>query len=94
MCNGNCKEGICCKSDSLTEKKVIIGFGSSVPIKVIDDTGKIIGSARVKGDAYVTILIDKHHPASLNLEIENGLDKLELKAFIEGTEISGSIVIN
>ena len=80
-------------SDPLTEKVGVVEVRSINPFPVIDDEGTVIGSAHVEGKLVLRVLIDKHHPSSFDLDIENGLAQLKLRAEIEDNEVSGTIHI-
>lgn len=77
----------------LTEKTVAIRLESTVPMQVLDDQGRVIGSARLDGSVGLTILLDKHHPAALDLETENGLAKLKLAGRIFDNDVNGYITV-
>lgn len=79
--------------EDLVEKSVAVQLTSDIPLTVRDDQGVVIGSARLDGFVGVTIVINKHHPAALNLTTENGLAKLKLTASIEDNIVDGLLVV-
>jgi hypothetical protein len=80
-------------SDHLCEKTIVVKVASTVPFCVIDDIGRVVGSANVVGELAVTICIDKHHPSALDLETDNGLAKLKLVAYVHDNVVDGSVTI-
>jgi hypothetical protein len=79
--------------DSLLQKEVFVKISSLVPLSIVDDQGVAIGSAYMDGHVMLRLVIDKHHPAALDLETENGLAKLKLSARIQDNVVSGVLVV-
>lgn len=80
-------------SESLVEKTVAVRLSTGIPLRVVDDQGRVIGSAIIDGVVGVTIVVDKHHPTSFDLETENGLAKLRLDAHVEDNIVDGTLTI-
>jgi hypothetical protein len=80
-------------AENLTEKTVSIKLNSDIPLSVFDDEGRVIGSARLEGTVNVTIIVDRHHPSSFDLDTDNGLAKLKLVALINDNVVDGALTI-
>lgn len=79
--------------ENLVEKTLTVKLETAVPVQVYDDQGKLIGSAYIDGFVGVTVVVDKHHPAALDLETDNGLAKLKLDAKVDNNIITGTLTI-
>lgn len=79
--------------ESLTEKTVAVRLSTNVPLRVFDDQGRVIGSAYLEGCVGVTLVVEKNHPAALDLETENGLARLKLTARVDDNVVDGSITV-
>ncbi len=80
-------------ADSHFTKTVSMRLSSNIPLRVVDDEGNLIGAAYLDGFVGVTLIVDKHHPAALDLETDNGLGVLKLHAHVEDNTVDGSISI-
>lgn len=80
-------------SEPLVEKTVAVRLTTTVPLKVVDDQGRVIGSANFDGYVMVTLEVQKNHPAALDLETDNGLAKLKLTANVNDNIVDGAIII-
>lgn len=80
-------------SESLVEKNVAVKLESTVPLRVVDEQGRVVGSAMLAGVVNISVLLDKHHPAAFDLETENGLARLKLSAGITDNTVLGILTI-
>ena len=79
--------------EPLVSKTVAIKLSSNIPLRVVDDQGRVIGSAYLEGCVGVTLEVEKNHPAVFDLDTNNGLARLKLAAMVEDNTVDGTITI-
>ena len=78
---------------TLFEKTIAVRLSSTIPLRVVDENGKTIGSAQLEGFVGVTLVVEKSHPFAFDLETENGLARLKLTAHVEDNVVDGVLSV-
>jgi hypothetical protein len=78
---------------SLIQKNVQLNLTSHIPLRVVDDQGRLIGSAYLCGQLEATLLVGKNTPEGFNLEVDVSRVKLKLDAHIEDNVVDGVITL-
>lgn len=79
--------------EPLATKTISVELTTRIPLKVVDDQGRTIGSAYVGGSVDVVLELEKNHPATFDLATNTGLARLKLSAHVEDNIVDGVITI-
>lgn len=80
----------------LVQKTVLVKMPVVNPLKVVDDSGRVIGSANLRfvdGSIALDLVLEQNHPAAFSLDTENGLARISLNGFFDDTGLDGVVFL-